>query len=527
MRLWPYFVLLAAFGPVGSVAVPSSLWGQDYEPYAVEARVWLDRGSEPVLQRGERARIYYRVSESAFVSIFHIDTNGNVRMVFPSSPQENHYARAGRDYRVLFPGSSYWYVRDDPGMGYFFIVASQEPFDFRAFEYSRYAGGWDLSRVGQHVYRDPYLAMDDYVAALVPDWEYVGYGLDFTAYHVERIHEYPRFLCYDCHGYQPYYSWNPYRYSCSSFRVVIYDDPYYYPVTRYRGTRVVYVQPRRGVAHFGFKERANGEPGTPQTVVRRTLPQQQSGVESSGTRRAVPRSGVPSAFSPGETSGRRPGSAPGVDGTATRRSSGTSASPTTSRVSPGSVTPRASLPGSSSRGTAQVRPGATRPTGTTGSSSPPTLERRPGSGSSSSATSGGTTTRTTRPSARVRKPGGGTTSGGSPGVNRGGTRSSVAGSSSRTGGSSRSSTVRSSGVPSRAVPTIRSTSGSSRSRPTVRSSGSSSRTSPTVRSTSGSSRSRATVRSSGGGSKSSPPRTSRGSTKPKVRKPGGGGGGSL
>ncbi len=71
-------------------------------------------------------------------------------------------------------------------MGYFFIVASPEPFDFRDFGYSNFAGGWDLSQVGRQVYGDPYLAMDDYVASLIPDWEYVGYGLDFTSYHVER-----------------------------------------------------------------------------------------------------------------------------------------------------------------------------------------------------------------------------------------------------------------------------------------------------------------------------------------------------
>ena len=95
-----------------------------YEDYAMEARVWLDRGSDPVVQRGDQVRIYYRVAENAFVAIFHIDTNGTARMVFPSSPQENHYAKGGRDYRVLFQGSSYWFVNDDPGMGYFFIVTS-------------------------------------------------------------------------------------------------------------------------------------------------------------------------------------------------------------------------------------------------------------------------------------------------------------------------------------------------------------------------------------------------------------------
>ncbi len=169
MRVRRLLLGLAVGWPVWAGPWLSSAGAQEYETYPLEARVWLDRGADPVLQRGERARIYYRVSEDAFVSIFHIDTNGNVRMVFPSSPQENHYARAGRDYRVLFPASSYWYVEDDLGVGYFFIVASPQPFDFRDFGYSHFTGGWDLAGVGRQVYGDPYVAMDDYVASLIPD----------------------------------------------------------------------------------------------------------------------------------------------------------------------------------------------------------------------------------------------------------------------------------------------------------------------------------------------------------------------
>jgi hypothetical protein len=409
MRMWQSISMMAAGLMALSGLIQPAAAAQDYDTNPLEARVWLDRGSEPVLERGDRARIYYRVSESAFVSIFHIDSNGNVRMVFPSSPQENHYARGGRDYRVLFPGSSYWYVGDDPGIGYFFIVASPEPFDFQQFGYSHFAGGWDLSRIGMQVYGDPYLAMDDYVGALVPDWEYIGYGLDFTSYHVDTRHDYPRFLCYDCHGYQPYGSWNPYAYSCTSFRVVIYNDPYYYPATRYRGTRVVYVQPRRGVAHFGFKERGAGEAGVPQIVTRNTPPATRPGVESNGNRRAVPRAGTPSAFNPNTNQGRAPGATgtvrPGVEGTATRRTGAPS-----------------SAVGGSTRQSGSVRPGATSP----GSRSPSATTRPP----------------TTRPSVKVRKPGGvtgGSTSGGT--ATRGTTRSSP--------------TVRSSGSTTRRTPTVR------------------------------------------------------------------------
>ncbi len=234
-----------------------------------EPRIWLDRGVDPVLETGDRVRIYYRTDADAYVAILQIDTDGTTRMLYPRSPTENHYARADRDYRLLFPRSAYWHVDDRPGVGYFFIVTSPTPFDLSNFRYSYYDGGWDLSAVGSTVYTDPYVAMDDYVAQLVPDWQDVDYGLDFTSYSVGGPHEYPRFLCYQCHGFRPYGTWNPYRYSCANFRVVLYDDPYFYPSYRYRADRVVMVGPRNPTRpRFGFKERAAGESGTPLTVVR-------------------------------------------------------------------------------------------------------------------------------------------------------------------------------------------------------------------------------------------------------------------
>jgi len=470
---------LAGMALVGSVIIPTPAAAQDYEVYPLEARVWLDRGEEPVLQRGDRARIYYRVSESAFVGIFHVDTNGTVRMVFPSSPQENHYARAGRDYRVLFPGSSYWYVADDPGVGYFFIVASPEPFDFRDLGYSHFAGGWDLSHVGQQVYGDPYLAMDDFVASLIPDWEYVGYGLDFTSYHVDRHYDYPRFLCYDCHGFQPYRSWNPYVYSCTSFRVVIYNDPYYYPATRYRGTRVVYAQPRRGMPHFGFKERAVGESGSPQVVVRNTPPVVRPGVEGNGNRRAVPRAGTPSAFSPGNAGGNPTGvtgqSRPGVEGSATRRTGSTSSPATT-------------------RSTVRTDPAGARISGTTPR---PVLQRRPSGTATRSTPTGRSSGAATRSTPTVRS--GGTATRSTP-------------------------TARRSGTATRSTPTVRSGGTATRSTPTVRSGGTATRSTPTVRSGGAATRGPPTIRSSGSPGRTAP-RVTKPRTPPKPKKPRGGGGG--
>lgn len=370
----------------------------------LEARLWLDRGDEPVLRRGERVRVYYRSSADAYVAILNIDTDGTTRLVFPRSPDENHYLRGGRDYRLIFPNSSYWHVEDPPGVGYFFIVTSREPFDFSALRYSRFGGGWDMSLVGQRVYSDPYVAVDDFVARVVPDWEYADYALDFTTYHVEQRHQYPRFLCYDCHGFRSYTVWNPYAYTCTTFRVVIYDDPYYYPSYRYRGNRVVYARPVVvGRPRYQFKERAVGETGTPDIrtrtptgrappaagpVPRRARPRDQRAAVSAssrGSRTAQPRSGSASP------SGRV---APTRQAPTTRSDRPTLQRRPTARPS------RPSTAGGTSG--ARIRPPVTRPTTSTrtparGSRTQTRSPSRPSAGTRAPA-------RTARPPAKARPP---------------------------------------------------------------------------------------------------------------------------
>ena len=329
-----------------------------------EPRIWLDRGVDPVLEAGDRVRIYYRTDADAYVAILQIDTDGTTRMLYLRSPTENHYARVDRDYRLLFPRSAYWNVDDRPGVGYFFIVTSPTPFDLSDFGYSYYDGGWDLSAVGSTVYSDPYIAIDAYVARLVPDWEYVDYGLDFISYSVGDAHEFPRFLCYQCHGFRPYSTWNPYRYACVDFRVVVYDDPYFYPSYRYRPDRVVMVGPRNPTRpRFEFKERALGDPGTPVTVVRRgrrddpsSAAQRPRADQRAGRARVAP----PPVVEPPTTTGRRTPS--GRDGTPRVRPDG------------GRVTPPPAVDREPRRPTLERRSGAS---GQSNRSRPETARPRP------------------------------------------------------------------------------------------------------------------------------------------------------
>lgn len=544
-------VLLGGGAPGGGVAaqIAGPVGVPDREEPApqlpepsVEARIWLDRGADPVVQRGDRVRVYYRTSEGAYVTIFHVDTNGTVSLVFPQTPESRYFVEGGRDYRLLFPPNSSWFVEDDPGVGYFFILASPDPMEFGDFPYSWQSRSWDLSFVGQAVYEDPFVAMDEYIARLIPDWEYADYTLDWVEYSVGERHEYPRFLCYDCHGFTPYAAWNPYLSACTSFRVVIYDDPWYYPVNRYRGNAVVYVRPdiwRQ--PRFAFRERVAGEPwaplvrprpapggpGLPGSVAPRRTG---AGIGSGGTTRVYP------------APGRRGGSAapgavrPGVRSRPTqirdRRDPAASARPTVERrgtVRPGNPSagkgvPRTGRPGvSPGRTGAGSRPGVTpsaptrRPTGRViiprGGTRGDAL---PGKGSGSSGTvrpSRPSAGSSGRPPARVSPP---ARSGGSGRVIR------VRPRGSGSGGAVRRPPARSSGGAAvRSRPPARPSGGAVRRAP-ARSSGSGAvRSAPARSSRSGSARRSppARVRSSGGGAqRRAPPR------RPPPRRRAGGGG---
>ncbi len=385
-------VLALGFGAWIAPAAPSS--AQEAQGYVdLSARVWLDRGDDPVLQSGDRVRIYYRASYDAYVAVFQVTTDGVLRLMYPAAPHQDGFARGGRDYRVLLPESPYWFVDDAPGMGYFFVVASPDPMDYSGFAYSRQDGGWDLSLVGQNVYTDPYLAMDDVVAALIPDWEYVPYALDFLSYDVGGAHDYPRFLCYDCHGYRPYNAWDPYQFSCVSFRLVIWDDPFYYPAYRYSGTRVVWTRPAMPGRYprFSFKERAAGEPGAPE-LVRREI--------SAGS--GAP---VPSDFTSAYRSGS--GGRSSLLGVPTAQPRGLSAGGTRPVVSPD---PRGTY-GSPPRGVTSPRgavSGTRQGSGAPPASGAPVVQRRPTQ--TSPPTRPSARVNTTRPRGSARPPAGGVSS---------------------------------------------------------------------------------------------------------------------
>jgi len=214
--------------------------------------VWTNRGDGP-FHTGEDARVFLRADRDAYVALFRVDTDGRVRVLFPRDPWDDGFVRAGREFEVE-GGHGYdaFEIDDYPGVGYVFAVASAEQFDFDAITRGDH---WDYRVIADgRVRGDPYVALTDLAERIVPPG-YDAWDYDITPYYVERHYDYPRFLCYDCHSYATFSYWNPYAYSCVRFRIVVFDDPYYYPYRYYGGRRVVFTRPFRPQPRFIFKDR--------------------------------------------------------------------------------------------------------------------------------------------------------------------------------------------------------------------------------------------------------------------------------
>src|SRR5436190_3969423 len=236
-----------------SLAILSPTTVRDPSLYRPKIELWTNKGDAAVYTRGDRVRLYFRLDQDAYVTIFRVDTDGRVRVLFPRDPWEDNFARGGKDLEVDGTAlrSEAFMIDDYPGVGYLFAVASADPFAYDQIESGDH---WNYRVIADgRVKGDPYVAMTDLAQRIVPDG-YADWDYDVISYNIEQHYDYPRFLCYDCHSYVSYTYWDPYSYSCVRFRIFVYDDPWYYPYRYYGDSRVVFVRPYRPQPRYIFKD---------------------------------------------------------------------------------------------------------------------------------------------------------------------------------------------------------------------------------------------------------------------------------
>lgn len=197
--------------------------------------VSTDRGSDGVYEIGENIEINTRLSDDAYLIVYEIDSEGYVRLLFPS--QGSNGWVEGHSRLVLPPrDADYRLVTQGPeGVGYVVAIASRTafyrmPWYLRPYDANVQPGEYEgqpndeegVTREGRIV-GDPFVAMERIRRSVCADsLPATDVSSAYATYCVGHQFRYPRYLCYDCHrpgywawwdGFDPYYS------TCSVFAV--------------------------------------------------------------------------------------------------------------------------------------------------------------------------------------------------------------------------------------------------------------------------------------------------------------------
>src|SRR5881628_2491755 len=63
--------------------------------YRPRIEVWTNRGDDPYAS-GQAARVSFRTEQDAYVTLFRVDTDGRVRVLYPREPWDDNFARVER-----------------------------------------------------------------------------------------------------------------------------------------------------------------------------------------------------------------------------------------------------------------------------------------------------------------------------------------------------------------------------------------------------------------------------------------------
>jgi hypothetical protein len=233
--LWVLLTALTIGIRPEAVASPTPVPSHDA---ALQVDVWTDRGEGGVYRAGEEVSLYFQTSDDCYLTIYDIDTEGRVRLLFPQYPDEG-FVFGGMTYRIPDYYDRYSLRADGPaGVEFIHAVASREARFFRRTVHDR--------RYDFHVEpiaEDPFVAINRINGRLIPS-TYID-AIATTSFFVESRVWYPRYMCNSCHVSGRVRIRDPYADYCPRYTAITSMDFDYWWLRDYRpmSTRFVFSGP--------------------------------------------------------------------------------------------------------------------------------------------------------------------------------------------------------------------------------------------------------------------------------------------
>ncbi|MBN1448908.1 MAG: DUF4384 domain-containing protein, partial [Bacteroidetes bacterium] len=195
----------SAFGrPVSTIG---PVVGRDH---GLHVDLWTNRAQDEIYDIGDHLEIAFRANDDCYVTIYTIDTDGNVDVLFPQYPDDG-FIFGGLTYQLPdYYDAMDLRLRGPRGVGYLHAVASRRP---GAFRLPVYSGRYRL--MVDPVAGDPFIAINRINTRLIPPG-HIHASVTVSFFVGSRVW-YPRYMCYDCHGRA--IRFDPYHDACASYSV--------------------------------------------------------------------------------------------------------------------------------------------------------------------------------------------------------------------------------------------------------------------------------------------------------------------
>ncbi len=203
--------------------------GNDYEPLDIE--VWTNKEEGGSFGQGENLIVYFRANRDCYVTIYDLDTKGNINLLYPFNPQDNNFVEAGVVYTIPdFYDDYVLRVNGPPGLEFVQAIASLRYFDVPDWRYNfRDDDFWFEFESERDILR--YLEQINY--RYFPIERCIGQcDMDYTFFEVRKnwryswdSYYYDDYTYYDDHhaGVEVHHYYHPYYYRPA------YYDPWWDP----------------------------------------------------------------------------------------------------------------------------------------------------------------------------------------------------------------------------------------------------------------------------------------------------------